>query len=127
MDAPSPFADYKNNQFLNLETFRKNGQGVPTPVWFMVDGPVIYVRTGARSGKVKRIRNNGRVRVVPCTRMGQPLGEWQEASARLATDPATIEQASHLAGKKYGLIKKMMDFTNRLQKNEWATIVIEKE
>jgi hypothetical protein len=25
-------------QYLNIETFRKNGQGVKTPVWFVEDG-----------------------------------------------------------------------------------------
>lgn len=36
---------FENQQFLNLETFRKNGIGVKTPVWFVQDGETLYVRT----------------------------------------------------------------------------------
>jgi len=49
---------FTSQQYLNLETFRKNGAAVKTPVWFVQDGDAIFVRTLANSGKVKRIRNN---------------------------------------------------------------------
>ena len=49
---------FTSQQYLNLETFRKNGAAVKTPVWFVQDGDATFVRTLANSGKVKRIRNN---------------------------------------------------------------------
>ena len=78
-----PIVQFDRQSFLNLETFKRSGQGVKTPVWFVQDGPTLYVRTGAESGKVKRVRNNGRARVVPSDAQGNPLGEWVDASARL--------------------------------------------
>jgi len=44
-------SQFEGKPFLNLETFRKNGQGVRTPVWFTQDGGMFYVRTVAGSGK----------------------------------------------------------------------------
>jgi PPOX class probable F420-dependent enzyme len=57
---------FTKQSYLNLETFRKNGEGVRTPVWFWEDGGVLYVRTEDGSGKVKRARRNPQVRVTPC-------------------------------------------------------------
>ncbi len=48
---------------------------MPTLVWFVQDGNVLYVRTIQDSGKVKRARNTLRMRIVPCGRAGEPLGE----------------------------------------------------
>jgi len=48
-------------QYLNLETFRKNGMGVKTPVWFVQEGDTFFIRTMASSGKVKRVRLNGQL------------------------------------------------------------------
>ena len=73
---------FSRQQYLNLETFRKSGVGVRTPVWFVQDGETIYVRTIANSGKVKRIRNKGLVNIAPCKVDGALLGDWQPASAR---------------------------------------------
>jgi len=57
---------FKKQKYLNLETLRKSGVGVRTPVWFVQDGNVLFVRTIADSGKVKRIRNNPQVNIAPC-------------------------------------------------------------
>jgi hypothetical protein len=62
----NPYKPFEKQKYLNIETFRKNGEGVRTPVWFVQDGEVLYARTIANSGKVKRIRNNGQVKIAPC-------------------------------------------------------------
>lgn len=116
-----PFA---KQQYLNLETFRKNGLGVPTPVWFAEEAGVIYIRTLDGSGKVKRIRNNDRVRIAPCDARGRRKGEWVEGEARLVTDGASADKANRLLDRKYGLVKKMFELANRLQKASWITIII---
>lgn len=82
MDMLKPF---ENQKYLNLETFRKNGQAMPSPVWFVQDGEIIYIRTAANSGKVKRVRANPRVNLMPCGVDGEPLGAW---TRRLPTKPA---------------------------------------
>ena len=56
-DAIGQFA---NAKYLNLETFRKTGVGVRTPVWFAQEADTFYVYTLPDAGKAKRIRNNPR-------------------------------------------------------------------
>ena len=104
MNSLEQFAKQK---YLNLETFRKSGESMKTPVWFTQDGETIYVQTGANSGKVKRVRNSGRVNVTPCKMDGTPVGTWVPADAREITDAEVSKKVNHLLDKKYGLMKKM--------------------
>lgn len=119
-----PVNQFERRSYLNLETFKRSGQGVKTPVWFVQDGPRLYVRTGAESGKVKRVRNNGRARVVPSDAMGAPRGEWVDATARLV-EAEESDRASRLAARKYGALKIGFDLMNRLQGRKWTTIRID--
>lgn len=116
-------AQFDRQKYLNLETFRKSGVGVKTPVWFVEQDGVLYVRTVADSGKVKRIRNNGQVRIVPCKSRGEALGEWAEARAELV-NADKAEQVNSLLKRKYGLLKSMFDLMGRSSKAEPATIAI---
>ena len=75
MCAASTFDVFQRNKYLSLESFRKNGQGVRTPVWFAGDPAVgtpqkLYVYSEADSGKAKRIRRNSRARIAPCHMRG---------------------------------------------------------
>ena len=114
---------FSGRSYLNLETFRKSGVGVRTPVWFVEQEGVLYVRTMARTGKVKRIRNNGRVRVVPCGMRGDPLGEWVEAQAELVDSPQA-GKVNQLLKQKYGIQKTISDLMDRLNRSDAATIAI---
>ncbi len=96
---------FEGKSFLNLETFRKNGNGVKTPVWFTQDGETIYVRTVAGSGKVKRAKNNGTSRIVSCEANGAVTGEWVAAEAVEVTDEETAELVRRLLEKKYGVVQ----------------------
>jgi PPOX class probable F420-dependent enzyme len=101
------FEQLTRQQYLSLETFRKSGVGVRTPVWFVQDGDTVYVHTEANSGKVKRIRNNEQVNIAPCKMDGTLLGEWVPAVAREVTDSDTGRKINRLYDRKYGLMKKM--------------------
>ena len=98
---------FSKKKYLNLETFRKSGLGVRTPVWFAQDGETIYVLTMAGSGKVKRIRNNGRVNIAPCKVNGTPTGPWVQAVASQSTDAQEFKHVISLLDKKYGLLRKL--------------------
>ena len=102
---------FEKQKYLNLETFRKSGESMKTPVWFTQAGQTIYVLTMANSGKVKRIRNNGRVNIAPCRMDGKLTGTWVPAQARQVTDAGISTTVDRLLDKKYGLLKKM--FLNR--------------
>lgn len=96
---------FEGKSFLNIETYRRNGAGVKTPVWFTRDEESLYVRTIAGSGKVKRIKNNGQVQIVPCEANGAPTGEWIKAHALEVTDLETVERVRHLLEDKYGAVQ----------------------
>jgi uncharacterized protein len=98
---------FAKKQYLNLETFRRNGQSMKTPVWFAQDGETLYVVTMANSGKVKRIRNSGKVNVAACKMDGKVIGTWVPAMARESSDPEISEKVDQMFNKKYGLMKKL--------------------
>ncbi len=81
-----------NPTYIALETFRKSGEGVITPVWVVAEGDKLYVWTVGDSGKVKRIRNNGRVRIAVSDSRGAPKSDWVEAKAHVLDTPADEEQ-----------------------------------
>jgi len=109
------FVGFAGQKYLNLETFKKNGDGVKTPVWFAADPSAsldsdaakIYAYTIGVSGKVKRVRNNPRVKITPCNMSGKVLGEWVEARAEIISG----EEAAHgmqLLNKKYFPWKQLL-------------------
>jgi PPOX class probable F420-dependent enzyme len=117
------FNQFKNQKYLNLETFRKSGEGVKTPVWFAQDGNILYVQTGANSRKVKRIHNNGHVNVATCKMDGKVVGSWIPAHACVVTDPEVYLFSNRLLGRKYGILKKM--FENQRVKKSSKDIILE--
>ncbi len=125
------FAAFAGHKYLNLETFKKNGEGVKTPVWFVADASVsldssdakLYVYTIGVSGKVKRIRNNNRVRVAPCNARGGLLGEWVDARAEIVSG-AEAEQGMQLLNKKYFPWKQLLDFFALFRKRERTVFAI---
>jgi uncharacterized protein len=120
----NPLKAFSKQSFLNLETYKKSGVPVRTPVWFAQDGEKIFVRTIASSGKVKRIKNSTETKIAPCTVRGEPLGEWIPANARLSTQ-AESTFANRLLARKYGLQKMMFDFVGIFQRRDWAVITLQ--
>jgi PPOX class probable F420-dependent enzyme len=116
-------AQFTNQKYLNLESYRKNGQGVRTPLWFVEDGGTLYFYTVAHSYKVKRIAANPRVRVAPCDARGKVKGEWVDATAR-RLDAAEARYADDLLNRKYGLFKRALNFLARLRGHERAAFAI---
>jgi len=116
---------FTKQQFINLETFRKTGEGVRTPVWFAQDGSTLYVWTDGTSGKAKRIRRNPSVKIAPSTSSGKPLGEFVSAQARVYTqDTPVYQRGNHLMDKKYGLQKKFFEWMGRKRKADRVVIEI---
>jgi hypothetical protein len=120
-----PNTTFDHQQYLNLETFRKNGVGVKTPVWFVADGDTLFVRTDAASGKVKRIRNHPQIHIAACKMDGALLGEWIEASARLVNDPEIDRKVDRLLEKKYGLMKFLFGLFSSIRGRKHSIIEIE--
>ena len=97
-----PFKVLEGHKFINLTTFRRSGEAVVTPVWFVLHDGRLYVTTPPNSGKMKRIRNNPRVVLTPCNAWGRPRGESVEGVARII-EGAASEQAEATLREKYRL------------------------
>ena len=76
-------AEIRGQRYISLATFRKTGVAVPTPIWFAEADGKLYFMTGAKLGKVKRIRNNPEVKIAPCTIRGKITGPEFSAKARI--------------------------------------------
>lgn len=99
------FSLLDTHQYMNLTTFRRNGEGVTTPVWFaLVDGKV-YVITAERAYKLKRLAHTSRVVIGPSDGRGVPKGDATvEAEAHLVAVESDEGQAGFGALKrKYGI------------------------
>jgi hypothetical protein len=103
--------DLTREAYLNLATFRRSGAEVRTPVWFALDprnAALLWVYTNARSGKVKRIRNSGRVRVAACNVRGTVHGNWIDARARVVEGEAAQQPGFDALLAKYGWQMRML-------------------
>ena len=124
-------AQFAGTKYLSLESFRKSGIGVRTPVWFAQDVlhsepaiTVFYIYSEADAGKVKRIRSNPKVRVAPCTMRGDVRGDWIDGCAHICGgDEAANGQ--RLLRQRYGLLKIVGDFFSRLMRHKQTVIAVE--
>jgi uncharacterized protein len=121
----SALKQFENQQYLNLETFRKNGQGVKTPVWFAQEGEALYIWTERTSGKAKRIRNAAKVKIAPSKGDGTPTGEWIEASAHMDDSASALTHVSGLMVKKYGLAYRMFAMLGKLRKSHYTALKVQ--
>jgi PPOX class probable F420-dependent enzyme len=114
---------FSGQKYLNLESYRRNGQPVRTPLWFVeIDGR-LYVRTPDDAWKVKRIRNTPRVRIAVCDMRGGVKGDWMEATAHIA-EGAEAESANRELARKYGILKRLIDWGTWLRRRGHIVIAI---
>ncbi len=124
MRNDSRLDQFQNKEYIRLETFKRNGQAVPTPVWFVVDDDMLFVRSYADSGKVKRMRNNSHVKVTPSDALGRPHGVTIDGNALRADGDREIK-VSQLLYRKYGLMKMSFDLWGAIKQLDWAVFAIE--
>jgi hypothetical protein len=120
-ETDNPFAYLSPNEFVLLTTFRKSGVGVPTAMWFAHEQGKLYMVTGRTTGKIKRIRNNGRVLLAPCDLMGNMFGPQIEAFA-YELPVAQYVHANALLAKKYGE-EYEMDSSSKGEEAEEETFI----
>lgn len=113
-------------RYVNLETFRKNGTGVKTPVWVARVGDELVIFTNGDSYKVKRLRRNTQIRIAQCGARGALKGPWHDGTARLVDDQAEQDAILRALRKKYGWQMLLADVGGRLggTKKNWAYIAV---
>jgi PPOX class probable F420-dependent enzyme len=112
--------DWSSAPSVLLETRRRDGTWVPTPVSLVTDGGRLYFRTYDASGKAKRLRNFPEVRVAPATMRGRPLGSARPGYARLLRG----EEAQHvreLLARRFPLLHgRLVPWMHR--RKGWTTL-----
>lgn len=122
----SAFPELAGEAYINLESFKRDGTAVRTPVWFAEHQGALYIYTLADAYKVKRIRRNPRVRLIACDFRGDPRpgAQWREAIARVE-DAAGQAVGHDVLNQKYGWKKRMGDlFSAGLLRRKRAVISI---
>lgn len=115
-------AQFAGKQYLNFESYRKNGTPVQTPMWFAEADGLLIVYTLSDAVKVRRVRNNPRVRVAPCDARGGLKGEWVDATATIL-DEAGAARGHTLLTKKYWM-KRIGDIYSRWRKRTRVVMAI---
>ena len=124
MEEADQVSSLDGENVISLETYRKNGDPVRTPVWFLQDDGVIYVHTGGRTGKVKRIRQNTKVKIAPSTFRGKPKADYVDATAVLETSADTVGKYYSLIYKKYGVVGSLTKFIQRFSRSKTKDVII---
>lgn len=107
--SATKLAAFAGQDYLNLETYKRDGAPVRTPMWFVEHQGALFAYTHATAGKLKRIRRDPRVRVAPSDVRGKVKGAWLGATVRIE-DAAGAELGEKLLREKYGWKKKIGDF-----------------
>lgn len=122
--TPDALSILDRQQFANLTTFRRNGAGVTTTVWFAREGDKIYIMTMISAGKVKRLRNNPAATLGPSDRAGKPLGGEVAVRGRLLgadERPAAVRALN----RKYGWQKQVFDLMFKLRGRSASQVYLE--
>jgi PPOX class probable F420-dependent enzyme len=119
-DASDALSALRDAKYLSLESYRQNGAGVLTPVWFANarDFPSsnirkLYVYTTANSGKAKRIRRRGSVRIAACDMRGTVTGPWTDALAEVVMGEE-FDLGMRLLDQKYFPWKQLLNLSAML-------------
>lgn len=107
-----------DEKYVLLTTFRKSGEAVPSPVWIVgLPGGTVGFTTEDGSGKVKRIRNNGRVTLQPCGMRGtvKAGSVAVEGSAEIVIGPEAKPVRAAIS-RKYWVISKMFVVSEQWRK-----------
>ncbi len=105
---------FEKAKYINIQTYKKNGQPISTPVWFIIKDNKIFFRTIHNSGKIKRIRNNNNVNFALCDIRGKIKGEWFEGLAKIEND--SDNKILSQINKKYGISSILMKIFYKIKK-----------
>ena len=108
-----PPLDLEAERYISLETYRRDGSPVRTPVWFVARDGRVCVVTRDRTGKAKRLKNNTQVRVAACTIRGKVTGQWFSGEAEILTDGAETADVVRLRDERYGFRARIAKFLSR--------------
>lgn len=102
-EATGRIEDLDGRNYCILVSYKRNGDAVPSPLWFGVSNGKVYVHTGGY--KVKRIGRNPNVLVAPSSFRGKPLGPPFAGTARVLPKEEAAD-AERCLDEHYGLQRR---------------------
>ena len=93
--------DLENKKYISLKTYYKSGKGVATPVEFAEKEGVLYVNTRKDSWKVRRIKDNPKGTIAPCTIRGKLQGEETDVTVRILSNNQEVNIAKQALDEKF--------------------------
>ena len=88
-------------RYLSVTSYKRDGTGVATPVWFVSDGSRLFALTDLHSAKVKRVRRKPHVTVASCRPGGKLRSEPVSANAEVLTAEAELERVQQMLLSRY--------------------------
>jgi PPOX class probable F420-dependent enzyme len=113
-ERPADLETVFPGRFLSVTSFKRDGTGVATPVWFVSDGTRLFAFTDLYSAKIRRIRRNPRVLVAPCHADGQLRGEPVPARTEVLTAIPELERVRNLLLARYKISYRVVMLFYRL-------------
>ena len=101
-------------RYLSITTFKRDGTGVATPVWFVSDGSRLFAFTDLHSAKIRRIRRDPHVLVASCRPDGKLRREPVAGHAEVLTATADLERVRTLLLARYNVSYRVVMFIYRL-------------
>ena len=101
-------------RYLSVTSFKRDGTGVATPVWFVSDGSRLLALTDLHSAKVRRVRRDPRVLVASCRADGNLRTEPIPARAEVLTATPDLERVQKLLLERYKLTYRVVMLVYRL-------------
>jgi uncharacterized protein len=105
--VPPELTRFVTEKVVLLQTRKRDGSWVDTPMNIALSGDRAYFRTPGSASKNKRLRNFPDVRIRPCTWSGRPTGPPMAATARLLVGDESIA-ASRIIDRKYPVLQRFM-------------------
>lgn len=93
--------DFNPYRTILLETFKRDGTAVNTPVWFVQEGDIVYFSTAPDAGKAKRLRNNPQARIAGADAAERPATDWHVVAGRFVGG-SEAERIYDALDRRYG-------------------------
>ncbi|HEX5622213.1 MAG TPA: PPOX class F420-dependent oxidoreductase [Solirubrobacteraceae bacterium] len=95
-------------RYLSVTSFKRDGTGVATPVWFVSDGSRLLALTDLHSAKVRRIRGNPHVLIAACRADGKLRSQPVPALAAVLTATEDLERVQKLLIERYKISYRLV-------------------
>jgi PPOX class probable F420-dependent enzyme len=112
-----PIADLEAlfpGRYLSVTSFKRDGGGGATPVWFVSDGRRLFALTDLHSAKIRRIRRNPHVLIASRRADGKLRSDPVPARAEVLTATPELERVQTLLIERYKLSYRIVMLIYRI-------------